>query len=41
MQTSLFLARLIGPVMLAVGIGALFERARSTAMAEEFLAAAR
>jgi uncharacterized membrane protein len=35
--TSIFLARLIGPLFLAVGIGALVNRATFRALADEFL----
>ena len=38
MQTSLFLARLIGPVMLVVGLAVLANPAGFRAMAEEFMA---
>jgi hypothetical protein len=37
MQTSIFLAQLIGPVLLVIGIGMLANRAGYRAMAEEFL----
>ena len=37
MQTSLFLARLIGPVLLVVGAGMLYDRAGFRTMADEFL----
>lgn len=38
MQTSLFIARLIGPVMLVVGLAVLANGAGFRAMAEEFMA---
>src|SRR5206468_5783605 len=38
MTTSIFLARLIGPVMLVVGLAAFFNRRAFRDMAEEFLA---
>ncbi len=38
MQTSVFLARLIGPVMLAVGLAVFFNQRAFRDMAEEFLA---
>ena len=38
MQTSIFLARLIGPVMLVVGIAIFLNRRAFRDMAEEFLA---
>jgi len=38
MQTSVFLARLIGPVMLAVGIAVFLNQRAFRDMAEEFLA---
>jgi hypothetical protein len=38
MQTSVFLARLIGPVMLAIGIAVLVNQHEFRDMAEEFLA---
>ncbi len=38
MQTSIFIARLIGPVMIVAGLSVLFDRQRSRSMAEEFLA---
>jgi len=37
MDTSIFLARLIGPVMLAVGASMLINRENALAMAEDFL----
>jgi hypothetical protein len=37
MQTSLFLAKLIGPIFLAVGVGALINGDVYRGMAEEFL----
>ena len=37
MQTSIFLARLIGPVMLAAAVGLLVNQAGQRAMAKEFL----
>lgn len=38
MQTSIFIARLIGPVMIVVGLSVLLDRQRFHSMAEEFLA---
>lgn len=38
MQTSIFIARLIGPVMIVAGLSALLNRQRFHAMGEEFLA---
>ena len=38
MQTSVFLAKLIGPVFLAVGIGLITNAATYRKMADEFLA---
>lgn len=38
MQTSIFIARLIGPVMIVAGLSVLFDRQRFHSMAEEFLA---
>jgi hypothetical protein len=38
MQTSIFLAKLIGPVMLAAAIGLLVNQSGQRAMAKEFLA---
>ena len=38
MQTSIFLAQLMGPVLLAAAIGLLLDRAGYLAMAREFLA---
>lgn len=37
MQTSLFLAKLVGPTLLVIGIGLLVNRAGYRAMAQEFL----
>ena len=37
MQTSIFLAKLMGPVLLVIGVGALLSTAGYRAMAEEFL----
>ncbi|HET6466837.1 MAG TPA: hypothetical protein VFG43_00520 [Geminicoccaceae bacterium] len=37
MQTSMFLARLIGPVLLVMGVAMLLDRRAWRAMAEEFL----
>jgi hypothetical protein len=37
MQTSIFLAKLIGPVLLVIGVGMLVNTAGYRAMAEEFL----
>ena len=41
MQTSLFLARLIGPMLLIIGISILLNREAFRTMAGEFSAAAR
>ncbi|MGB3864578.1 MAG: hypothetical protein WBA29_02985 [Xanthobacteraceae bacterium] len=38
MQTSVFIARLIGPLMVTVGLAVLFNRRNFTSMAEDFLA---
>lgn len=38
MQTSIFLAKLIGPVMLAAAVGLLLNQSGQRAMAREFLA---
>jgi len=38
MQTSVFLARLIGPVMLVIGVAVFFNQRAFRDMAEEFLA---
>ena len=37
MQTSLFLAQLLGPVLLVIGIAVLTDRAHTRALSEEFL----
>jgi len=41
MPTSLFLAKLIGPLFLAVGVGLIANAAVYKKLAEEFLAATR
>ena len=38
MQTSIFIARLIGPVIIVAGLSVLFDRQRFRSIAEEFLA---
>lgn len=38
MQTSVFIARLLGPILLAIGIGLVVDRRGYRGMAQEFLA---